>query len=166
MSAFLCDNLWWMMLISLSLMLFSGLPVAVVLAGVGLAFGLVGWAVDLVRLSDFGMIYYRMYGTLRGSGDVVWSGVPMLLFMGLVLQHSGVAQEMLRALQQVLRKVPAGLAVAVILIGLILAPAAGMIGASVVTLALIALPDMLEQGYRPSFAAGAVAAAAIPLPTG
>jgi tripartite ATP-independent transporter DctM subunit len=159
MGAFFYDYLWLLMLVTLFVVLFSGLPVAVVLAGVGLAFGLVGWAMDLVRLSDFGMIYYRMYGTLRGSGDVVWSGVPMLLFMGLVLQHSGVAQEMLRSLQQVLRKVPAGLAVAVILIGLILAPAAGMIGASVVTLALIALPAMLEQGYRPSFAAGAVAAA-------
>ena len=79
MSALFCDYLWLMMLVALFIVLFSGLPVAVVLAGVGLAFGLVGWAVDLVRLSDFGMIYYRMYGTLRGSGDVVWSGVPLLL---------------------------------------------------------------------------------------
>jgi tripartite ATP-independent transporter DctM subunit len=159
MSAFLCDNLWWMMLISLSILLFSGLPVAVVLAGVGLGFGFLGWSVDLVRLSDFGMIYYRIYGTLKDSGDALWSGVALLLFMGLVLQHCGVAQEMLRSLQHLLRKVPASLAVAVILIGVILAPAAGMVGASVITLALIALPIMLDQGYQPSFAAGSVAAA-------
>ena len=159
MSAFLGDHLWWMMLVGLALLLFSGLPVAVVLAGVGLGFGLLGWAADLVRLSDFGMVYYRIYGTLKDSGDALWSGVPLLLFMGLVLQHCGVAQEMLRSLQFLLRRVPAGLAVAVILIGVILAPAAGMVGASVITLAIIALPLMLEQGYPPAFAAGSVAAA-------
>ena len=159
MSVLLGDHLWWMMLIGLAVLLFSGLPVAVVLAGVGLGFGLLGWAADLVRLSDFGMVYYRIYGTLKDSGDALWSGVPLLLFMGLVLQHCGVAQEMLRSLQFLLRRVPAGLAVAVILIGVILAPAAGMVGASVITLALIALPVMLDHGYRPSFAAGSVAAA-------
>jgi tripartite ATP-independent transporter DctM subunit len=147
------------MLISLGILLFSGLPVAVVLAGVGLGFGFLGWWVDLVRLSDFGMIYYRIYGTLKDSGDALWSGVPLLLFMGLILQHCGVAQEMLRSLQYLLRKVPSSLAVAVILIGVILAPAAGMVGASVITLALIALPAMLEQGYEPAFASGSVAAA-------
>ncbi|MGE5257903.1 MAG: TRAP transporter large permease subunit [Hyphomicrobiales bacterium] len=159
MSAFICDNLWWMMLISLGILLFSGLPVALVLAGVGLGFGFLGWGVDLVRLSDFGMIYYRIYGTLKDSGDALWSGVPLLLFMGLILQRCGVAQEMLGSLQYLLRKVPSSLAVAVILIGVILAPAAGMVGASVITLALIALPAMLEQGYEPSFASGSVAAA-------
>ena len=159
MSTFLCDNLWWIMLVSLGMLLFSGLPVAVVLAGVGLGFGFLGWSVDLVRLSDFGMIYYRIYGTLKDSGDAMWSGVPLLLFMGLMLQHCGVAQEMLRSLQYLLRRVPASLAVAVILIGVILAPAAGMVGASVITLALIALPLLLDQGYEPAFASGSVAAA-------
>lgn len=159
MSAFLCDHLWWMMLGGLAVLLFSGLPVALVLAGVGLVFGLLGWALDMVRLSDFGMVYYRIYGTLKDSGDAQWSGVPLLLFMGLVLQHCGVAQEMLRSLQYLLRRMPGGLAVAVILIGVILAPAAGMVGASVITLAIIALPVMLEHGYRPAFAAGSIAAA-------
>jgi tripartite ATP-independent transporter DctM subunit len=158
-TAFFADTLWAWMLLVLGIALFSGLPVGVVLAGVGLLFGVLGWTVDLVRMSDFGMIYYRMYGTLKDSSDAIWSGVPLLLLMGLVLQHSGVAQEMLRALQHLLRRVPASLAVAVTLIGVILAPAAGMIGASVVTLALLALPVMLAQGYRPWFAAGSVAAA-------
>jgi tripartite ATP-independent transporter DctM subunit len=156
---FLTETLWAWMLLTLGVALFSGLPVGVVLAGIGLLFGVLGWTVDLVRLSDFAMIYYRMYGTLKDSSDAIWSGVPLLLFMGLTLQHSGVAQEMLRSLQHLLRRVPAGLALAVTCIGVILAPAAGMIGASVVTLALIALPIMLEQGYRPWFAAGSVAAA-------
>jgi len=85
--------------------------------------------------------------------------VPLLLFMGIVLHYSGIADELQTCLQRLFRKSPAGLAIATLLIGTILAPAAGMIGASVVTLALIALPLMLEQGYKPSFASGVVAAA-------
>lgn len=107
MGAFLGAQLWWLMLISLGFLLFSGLPVAVLLAGVGLVFGLLGWGFDIVRLSDFGMIYYRIYGTLKDSGDALWSGVPLLLFMGLTLQHCGMAQEMLASLQYLLRRVPA-----------------------------------------------------------
>ncbi len=88
----------------------------------------------------------------------ILSAVPLLVFMGAMLQQSGIARELLSCLQVLLRRIPGGLAVAVSLIGVILAPMAGMVGAGVGTLALIALPTMLEQGYKPSFAAGVVAA--------
>lgn len=159
MSLVLHDSIPLLMLLSLAGLIFSGLPVALVLAGVGLGFGLIGHSMGLVRLSDLGFIYERVVGTLSDSEDIMWSAVPLLVFMGAMLQESGIAGELLRCLQRLLRRVPGGLAIAVTLIGVVLAPTAGMIGASVATLALMALPTMLEQGYSPALASGAVAAA-------
>lgn len=159
MSHLLSDNLALLMFATLAVLLFSGLPVAVVLTGVAFAFGLIGHALGLFRLADFGIIYHRVYGTLTESEDILWAAVPLLVFMGAMLQGSGIARDLLRGLQVLLRRVPGSLAIAVTLIGVVLAPAAGMIGTSVATLALMALPTMLEQGYRPSLAAGSIAAA-------
>lgn len=83
----------------------------------------------------------------------------MLIFMGLVLERSRIAGELLECLHVLLRSIPANLAVAASIIGLILAPAAGLVGASVATIGLIVLPTMLRNGYQPAFAAGAVASA-------
>ena len=157
--SFLSDNLALLMFVALGAGIFCGLPVAVVLTGVGLGFGLVGCAVGWMRLTDFGAIYHRVYGTLSDSEDIMWAAVPLLIFMGAVLEGSGTARDFLTVLQRLLRRVPGGLAIAVTLIGILLAPAAGMVGASVATLALIALPTLLERGYPPSLAAGTVAAA-------
>jgi tripartite ATP-independent transporter DctM subunit len=159
MTAVLHDNVAILMFAALGLLIFSGLPVAFVLMGVGVAFGLIGYGLGLVRLTDFGAVYFRVYGTLGDPEDIAWSAVPLLVFMGAMLQQSGIARELLSCLHVLLRRIPGGLAVAVSLIGVILAPMAGMVGAGVGTLALIALPPMLEQGYKPSFAAGVVAAA-------
>jgi tripartite ATP-independent transporter DctM subunit len=147
------------MFVALGVLIFSGLPVALVLAGISFGFGLLGWWVGVLRLTDFDIIYLRVFGTLTDADDVLWAAVPMLIFMGAVLQQSGIARELLLCLKVLFRRVPGGLAIAVTLIGVVLAPAAGMIGASVATLALLALPTMLEQGYRPSFATGSIAAA-------
>ncbi len=147
------------MLLTLAIMLFSGLPVAVVLTGIGLGFGAIGCAFDLVRWQDFGIIYYRIFGSLFNSEDIFWSAVPLLLFMGIVLHYSGIADEMQMCIERLLRRIPAGLAIGTLFIGTILAPAAGMIGASVVTLSLICLPKMVERGYLPAFSSGVVAAA-------
>jgi tripartite ATP-independent transporter DctM subunit len=147
------------MFVALGALIFSGLPVALVLTGISFVFGLLGWWLGLMRLTDFDIIYFRVFGTLTDADDVLWAAVPMLIFMGAVLQQSGIARELLLCLKVLFRRVPGGLAIAVTLIGVVLAPAAGMIGASVATLALLALPTMLEQGYRPSFATGSIAAA-------
>jgi len=153
------QHLWMFMLLTLALGLFSGLPVALVQTGVGFGFGLIGCALHLVRLQEFQAIYYRIFGTLFDTEDVFWSAVPLLLFMGMVLHESGIASEMQTCLQRILRRFPGGLALSALVMGALLAPAAGMIGASVVTLSLIALPEMMDRGYRPAFASGAVAAA-------
>lgn len=98
-----------------------------------------------------------MYGNL--ADNLVYPAVPMLLFMGVALERSGIAHELMECLSVVLRRLPGNLAIAVLAIGIILAPSAGLIGASVATLSLIALPTMLEKGYRIPFATGSVAAA-------
>lgn len=155
----LYENIALLMFVALGVLIFTGLPVAFVLTGVGVGFGLVGYALGLVRLTDFGAIYHRVYGTLSDAEDIAWSAVPFLIFMGAILHESGIAREFLLRLQALLDRVPGGLAIAATLIGVVLAPTAGMIGATVGTLALVALPTMLERGYDPPFAAGVVAAA-------
>ena len=151
------ESLPVLMLLALVLGLFSGLPVAVVLGGLGILFSLLGVALDEMPLIALFNVPLKMWGAV--SGSVVYTAVVMLLLMGVALEKSGSAHQLLRCLQLLLRRVPRGLAIGVIAIGVILAPAAGLVGASVVTLTLIAMPSMLNQGYRPGAAAGAIAAA-------
>jgi len=153
------DNVALAMFVALGAGIFSGLPVAFVLIGVGLGFGAIGYGLGLVRLADLGVFHHRVYGTLADSDDIAWATVPLLILMGTALHESGFARDLLLGLQRLFRRVPGGLAIAATLIGVVLASSAGMVGAMVGTLAVIALPTMLEQGYKPSFAAGTVAAA-------
>jgi tripartite ATP-independent transporter DctM subunit len=147
------------MLVTLAIALFSGLPVAVVLIAVGLAFGGLGVLAGVVRAPELGAIFFRIYGTLTESDDLAYAAVPVLIFMGAMLQSAGFAGDLLAALQRLAGRRRAALPVAVMAIGLLLAPLAGAIAASVSTLALLALPTLLERGYRPSAAGGVVAAA-------
>lgn len=142
---------------SLGVLLFSGFPVALILSFVGLAFAGIAIAIGLMSVIELPNITSRLYGSVGES--LLYPSVPMLIFMGLMMERSGVARELLICLQILLRRVPGSLAIAVALIGVILAPSAGLIGASVATIALIALPTMLERGYGTSFSAGAVAGA-------
>ena len=146
-----------LMLVSLALLLFSGLPVAFILAGLGIVFSLIGVVIGEMPSIALYNIPVRMYRTI--SNSFIYPAVAMLLFMSVALERSGIARDMLLVLNALLRRVPGGLPIAVTLIGVLLAPAAGLIGASVVTLAMVALPTMLEKGYRTALAAGSVAAA-------
>ena len=139
------------------LLLFSGFPVAFVLSAVGLLFAFIGNVLGIFPLVALFNLPVRMYGNF--ANNLVYPAVPMLLFMGVALERSGIARELLECLSVLLRRVPANLAVAVLAIGIILAPSAGLIGASVATLSLIALPTMLGKGYAVPFATGSVAAA-------
>jgi tripartite ATP-independent transporter DctM subunit len=153
----LIEYLPLLMMAALVVLLFSGFPVALVLAFVGFAFAAIGHVVDLFPLPALFTLPVRMYSNL--ADNLVYPAVPMLLFMGVALERSGIARELLECLSVVLRRLPANLAIAVMAIGIILAPSAGLIGASVATLSLIALPTMLEKRYHVPFATGSVAAA-------
>jgi len=147
------------MLATLALALFSGLPVAIVLMAVGFAFGGLGIFLGLMRAADFGAIYFRVYGALTDSDEILYAAVPLLIFMGSALQKAGLARDLLLGVQGLFRRVPGGLLIAVLVLGTVLSPTAGVIGASVSAMAIMALPVLLQQGYRPADAAGVVGAA-------
>ncbi len=142
--------------------LFSGYPVAWVLAGVGLLFAFageiangLGFYVD-ADLSYLGLVVDRIYGTMSSYNLVP---LPLFIFMGHMLDKSGIAVELLRSLQRVLGRIPGGLALGVTFLGVILAASTGIIGASVVLLGTLALPAMLQDRYQPELAVGTVASA-------
>ena len=147
------------MLVALACALFSGLPVAVVLIGVGLAFGGAAILLGVLRATDLGAIYFRVYGSLTDSDEILYATVPLLVFMGAMLQRTGAGEDLLVGVRAALRRAPGALPIAVILVGAALAPAAGVIAASVGALALLAFPVMLRQAYRPDQAAGVICAA-------
>lgn len=151
------DALPFLMLGTLAVLLFSGLPVAMLLSGIGVAFCIFGMALGEMPLAALYNIPPKLLSSLQGS--LFYPAVVMLLFMGAALEKSDIARDMLTCLWVMLWRVPAGLILAVLLIGVVMAPAAGIVGASVVTLALIALPTMLKNGYSAETATGAVAAA-------
>ncbi len=153
----LIDYFPLLMLLTLAVLLFTGFPVGGILAGVGIGFALIGLVIDEVPLASLFLVPYKIYSAI--GENLIYPAVPMLLFMGVALEISGAARELLLCLQRILTRVPGNMCVSVILIGLLLAPMAGVIGASVATITLAALPTMLEQRYRGEVATGAIAAA-------
>lgn len=147
----------FLMLGALALFLFSGLPVAVVLVGLGTGFCLLGIALGEMPVQALFLMPGKLITAVRGS--LFYPAVVMLLVMGVALEKSGIAHDMLTCLRLLTRRLPAGIILSVLLIGVLLAPAAGIVGASVVTISLIALPTMLREGYAAPVATGAVAAA-------
>ncbi len=147
----------FLMFLALALFLFSGYPVAFVLGGVGLAFAFIAIFVDpwLFDWPQFGAVPLRIFGI---EENLILTAIPMFIFMGTMLERSGVARDLLNCLQVLLRRVPGGLALAVTLMGTILAATTGIIGASVVMMTLLALPVMLENKYDPRLATGTIAA--------
>ena len=143
-------------------LLFTGFPIAFVLGGVAVIFTIIGdslynyWDIDVgVDFDTVGMVANRVYKLMD---NWVLVAIPMFIFMGHMLDNSGIAERMMRAMQEMFGKVRGGLAVTVALIGIILAASTGIVGASVVLLGLLALPVMYHQGYSKTMALGVCAA--------
>lgn len=151
------DNLALIMFVAMFAVIFCGYPVAFVLGGTGLLFGLLGWGFGVFPLIGLSNIVLRMWGGV--ASDPVLVSIPMFIFMGSILQRSGSAKDMLDATEVLLKRVPGGLAVAVMVMGTILAAPIGVVGAAVVLLSVIALPQMLASGYDKGLALGTVASA-------
>ncbi|MGQ9368004.1 TRAP transporter large permease [Azospirillum sp. ST 5-10] len=132
--------------------IFSGYPVAFVLAGVGVLF-CVAAGVPLIFLSTG---VPRIFTGILANWLLI--AVPLFVFMGLMLERSGIAQRLLRSLARALGRAPGGYAFAVAIIGIVMAASTGIIGASVVLMGLLALPVMLGNGYDPRVATGLIAA--------
>ncbi|WP_108260568.1 TRAP transporter large permease [Mangrovicoccus ximenensis] len=141
---------------TMAILLFSGFPVAFVLGGVGVAFGMIGIALGELIPIQLYTITQRMWS--GAAENLTLTTVPLFVFMGLVLEQSGVARDMLGSLNRALQRVPGGLALSVTLLGIILAAATGIVGASVVMLSVLALPVMLGKSYSVPLATGTIAA--------
>jgi len=143
-------------------LIFTGFPVAWVLGGLAVLFT----ALAIVLGADFGIPLRVDWPYASLTVDRIWNlmenwvlvALPLFVFMGLMLDRSGVASDLMRNFSRLFGRVRGGLAVTVTLIGVLLAASTGIIGAAVVLLALLGLPIMLERGYRPELAAGTVAA--------
>ena len=151
------DALPILMFVALAILLFSGYPVAFILGGIGLAFGLIGIAFDIFNYRQFYLISLRIFG--GSMENIVLVAIPMFIFMGTMMERTGVARDLLNALQILTRRMPGGLALSVTLMGVILAATTGIIGASVVMITLMALPVMLERRYHIPLATGTISAA-------
>lgn len=140
----------------LAVLVFSGYPVAFALAGVSLIFGFLGMGLGLFEFEQFLSVVLGVYG--GNVSNILLVAIPMFIFMGTMLEQSGVAGGLLDCLQILTRRVPGGLALSVMVLGVIMAATTGIIGASVVLMTLLALPTMLQRQYDPSLATGTIAA--------
>jgi tripartite ATP-independent transporter DctM subunit len=145
------------MFVALGVLLFSGYPVAFVLGGVALVFGLLGYVMGTFRLVEFFNFVPRIWG--QAAENLVLVSVPTFVFMGVMMERSGIAQDLLYCCQVLLRRVPGALALSVTVMGTILAAMTGIIGASVTMMTSLALGPMLRQGYSHALATGCIAAA-------
>ncbi|MBE7523509.1 MAG: TRAP transporter large permease subunit [Burkholderiales bacterium] len=155
MTAFLAANLAPLMFAALVVFLLLGYPVAFALAANGIMFGLIGIELGLLSPALFGALPERLWGIM--SNDTLLA-VPFFTFMGLILERSGMAEDLLETIGQVFGPVRGGLAYAVIFVGALLAATTGVVAASVISMGLISLPIMLRYGYDRRFASGTIAA--------
>ncbi len=144
------------MFATLALLLFTGYPVAFLLGGISIAYGLIGYALGVFSLIEFFNFLPRIWG--GAAENLVLVALPTFVFMGVMMERSGVANDMLYCCQVLLRRVPGGLAMAVTVMGTILAAMTGIIGASVTMMTALALPTMLRQNYSHALATGTIAA--------
>ncbi|WP_109467121.1 TRAP transporter large permease [Albibacillus kandeliae] len=135
--------------------LLLGFPVAFTLAGVSLLFGLVGMSFGVFDPSNFGSLPNRYIGFMTNE---VLVAVPLFIFMGVMLERSQIAEQLLMTMGKLFGNLRGGLGISVVLVGAMLAASTGVVGATVVTMGLISLPAMLRAGYDPRLATGAICA--------
>jgi tripartite ATP-independent transporter DctM subunit len=144
------------MFTTLAVLLFSGYPVAFVLGGIAVTYGLIGYFLGVFSLIEFFNFVPRIWG--QAAENLVLVAVPAFVFMGIMMERSGIANDLLYCVQVLLRRVPGALALAVTIMGTILAAMTGIIGASVTMMTALALPTMLRQKYSPALGCGVIAA--------
>jgi len=136
--------------------LLAGFPVAFTLAGIALLFGLLGTALGVFEPAFFRALPQRVYGVMTNE---VLIAVPLFVFMGVMLERSKVAEDLLESLGRLFGTLRGGLGIAVCVVGALLAASTGIVGATVVTMGLLSLPTMLRHGYDPRLACGVICAA-------
>jgi tripartite ATP-independent transporter DctM subunit len=153
----LADSLAILMVIAVVVTLMAGYPVALTLAGVSLAFAVVGDLAGVMTFGILGALPQRIFGVMTNE---VLLAIPLFIFMGVMLERSRVAEDLLESMGRLFGPLRGGLGLSVVMVGTLLAAAKGVVGATTVTMGLIVLPAMLRFGYDPRLAAGTVAATA------
>lgn len=153
---FIEDYLAILMFATLACLLFSGYPVAFILGGLAFLFGMIGYFLGMFSLIEFFNFLPRIWGT--AAENLVLVAVPTFVYMGVMMERSGIANDLLYCCQVLLKRVPGGLALSVTIMGTILAAMTGIIGASVTMMTALALPTMLRQRYSHALATGTIAA--------
>ncbi len=144
------------MFLAMGILLFIGYPVGFILGGVAVTFGVIGYFFGVFKLAEFFNFVPRMWGF--SAENLILVAIPSFIFMGIMMERSGIANDLLFTTQVLLRKVAGGLAMAVTVMGTVLAAMTGIIGASVTMMTALALPTMLKQKYSPALATGVIAA--------
>ena len=155
MTEFLIANMAPVMFVTLVVFLLSGFPVAFSLAANGLLFGLIGIELGLLKPELLQALPNRLFGIM--ANDTLLA-IPFFTFMGLVLERSGMAEDLLDTIGQLFGPLRGGIAYAVIFVGALLAATTGVVAASVISMGLISLPVMLRYGYDQKIASGVIAA--------
>jgi tripartite ATP-independent transporter DctM subunit len=153
----LAETLAILMVVAVCGFLFFGYPVALTLGGVSLAFAAVGHLTGAMGFSFIGALPQRVYGVMTNE---VLLAIPLFIFMGVMLERSRIAEELLETMGRLFGALRGGLGISVAIVGTLLAAAKGVVGATTVTMGLIVLPTMLRHGYDKRLAAGTVAATA------
>ena len=135
--------------------LFAGFPVAFSLTFTGLFFGGLGVLSGMLRVDFFDILPIRIWGTMT---NYTLLAVPLFVFMGVVLEKSGLAEELLETMALLFGKMRGGIAISVVVVGAILAASTGIVGASVITMGLVSLPTMLRRGYDKKLICGTICA--------
>jgi TRAP-type mannitol/chloroaromatic compound transport system permease large subunit len=154
-TTFLAINFVPIMFGGLLLLLLTGFPVAFALAACGLAFGFIGMEAGIFPPSLFQALPLRIFGIMQNDTLLA---IPFFTFMGIILQKSGMAEDLLETVGQVFGPVRGGVAIAVVLVGALLAATTGVVAAAVISMGLISLPIMLRYGYSRVIATGAITA--------
>jgi TRAP-type mannitol/chloroaromatic compound transport system permease large subunit len=155
MTAFIAQNFVPLMFAGLFVFLLTGIPVAFGLAATGLLFGFVGMEAGLFPSNMFQALPLRVMGIMQNDTLLA---IPFFTFMGIILERSGMAEDLLETVGQVFGPLRGGLAVAVVLVGALLAATTGVVAAAVISMGLISLPIMLRYGYNRTIATGTITA--------
>ena len=133
-----------LMLLGFFAMLFSGIPVAIALTTAGLVFGYLGFGAGL-----FNLLPLRIYGLME---NYTLMSIPLFVFMGVMLERSRLAEELLDVIGHVAGNLRGGMGLAIILVGVLMGASTGIVGATVVTLGLLTLPVFIRRGYNKALA--------------
>ena len=151
------ETLAVLMVVAVCGLLFAGYPVALTLGGVSLAFAGLGHLTGAMSFTFLGALPQRVYGVMTNE---VLLAIPLFIFMGVMLERSRIAEDLLETMGRLFGSLRGGLGISVAIVGTLLAAAKGVVGATTVTMGLIVLPTMLRHGYDKKLAAGTVAATA------